>query len=711
MAKQVDSYAPCSCGSGEKLKFCCQKILAEMDDVYEALSRDRVAAARAALDKARPKAAGSKYSEAWVATMSAVLIGRDQGPGPALNELKPVLEKTPDFALAWIVASQLLLGSERLDEAMGALEQALGNLKIIPSPLVPLLGELAIAMNGRHEFLTSIYLATLAVSLAKDTASEELVDLWEQLRTEPRASLLLRTPPTLSMNVRGTPAGDKATAAFGRGQMRIAARHFRECAEVSQAADDWARLGIALCYAGLSREAIPALKKAAELEQDFERSVEFEALAQQLARDLTLPRQKGVNRTFDVGDFAALSHYFDADPRVQRTPVRGDDNSSIPAVSHWAVLSRPMPPADQPCSPESVPVVAARFSLFSVPEENSRKFLLYALVTPGIGEEKIIDDIVAGAKEWISPRERTEPEGYPLEVVSMIPEQILPDTLRPHEAINWLRACSDHLVENVWSRMPLSGLDGKTPLEAKDDPARRRALAAAILVLVTMPHSLKQFLDENDLRSRFGLPPVAEFETPRAGVNELSLAEARRWKLSSLSLEELNDALTRLMPLMAPTIIARYVVELASRPLDGNERLNAHLMAGRMLHQLSKSADALHHLAQARSLADSVNMPFEARIQFDLVDLKVHAEAGDLDRARELAHSFWNKYATKIPAARSSLAAQFTMLVGEGPWSSTLDLSTGMAAPETGGFTSSGLWTPDENPSADPAKKLWLPGS
>lgn len=711
MAKQVDAYAPCSCGSGEKLKFCCQKILADMDEVYEALSRDRTAAARTALDRAQAKAAGHKYSEAWVGTMRAVIDGREHGPAQALNDLKPILEKAPDFSLAWIVASQQLLAGERADEAMGALEQALGHLRVIPSPLVPLLADLAIAMNSRREYLASTYLATLAVSLSKEDVRDEVADLWNSALAEPRASLLVRSAPAISLAEIGHPAGEKAGHAFKRGQMRQAARLFREVAESRNTADDWSRVAVALCYAGLSRDAIPALHKAAELESDFERAVEREALAQQLQRDLLLPRLKGPTRSFDVTDVAGLSRVFDSHPRCRRVPLPPDTPQEMPAVSQWAILSGPLPESSEVKSPADLPVVVARLSLFAVPDESGQRLQLYAMGIPGAIDDAALDEILAAASASVTPRDRVESEGLCQEVMAVTPERLLPESLRPSEQNELLRRSTRQIAEEVWPHTPLAALDGKTPLEVRGDPSRKRALAAAILVFLSTPYVLDQFLDENELRDRFGLPPVTE-TVPSADVfASMSLAEVRRYRLSDLSIEQLSQLQVRLMPYSAQGLSLRVAVEVASRSQNDQAQLNAQLMAGRLLQSMGRLAESLPYIQRAHALADSVGMPFESRIQFDLIELKVYAEAGQADHARELTHAFWNKYASKIPNARRALGAQLTQLVGDGPWSSSLELPQTSVSPESGSFTASGLWTPDAAPEGEPAKKLWIPGT
>lgn len=711
MAKLVDAYAPCSCGSGEKMKFCCQKILADMDEVYEALSRDRTAAARTALERAKSRATGHKYSEAWVGTMLAVIDGREQGPTTALNDLKPILEKTPDFALAWIVASQQLLASERVDEAMGALEQALGHLKLIPSPLVPLLGELAIAMNHRREYLTSTCLATLAVSLSKEDVHDEVADLWNSALSEPRASLLVRTAPAVAIEAVGHPVGDKAVLAFKRGQMRQAARLFREVAESRNLADDWARVAIALCYAGLSRDAVPALRKAAELESDFERSVELEAIAQQLQRDLLLPRLKGPTRSFEVNDLAGLSNTFDGNPRCRRIPVPADDPQEMPVVSQWAILSGAAPEGGEVKSPADLPVVVARLSLFAVPEEGGQRFQLFAMGIPGAMDDAAFDEILSGVAAFVTPRDRVESEGLCQEVMAVTPERLLPESLRLSEQNELLRRSARQIAEEVWPNTPLAALDGKTPLEVRGDASQKRALAAAILVFLATPYVQNQFLDENELRERFGLPPVSEMVPSLSETAAMSLAEVRRYRLGDLSIEQLSQLQLRLMPYAVLTLTLRVAVEIASRPQDDSAQLNAQLMAGRLLHSLGRLSESLPYMQRAHALADSVGMPFESRIQFDLVELKIYAEAGRIDHARELTHAFWNKYAAKIPNARRALGAQFTQLVGDGPWSSSLELPQTAVSPETGSFTASGLWTPDAAPGGEPGKKLWIPGT
>ena len=49
----IEPYSPCPCGSGRKLKFCCQAILSEMERVLEFQQNNQPRMALAALDEGR----------------------------------------------------------------------------------------------------------------------------------------------------------------------------------------------------------------------------------------------------------------------------------------------------------------------------------------------------------------------------------------------------------------------------------------------------------------------------------------------------------------------------------------------------------------------------------------------------------------------------------------------------------------------------------
>jgi predicted Zn-dependent protease len=87
MSSAMDVYAPCPCGSGKKVKFCCGDALKEMDRVAR--------------------------------------LHENQQIDQALQALDRIAEKAPDAPIVAITRAQLLMEEQRFDEAEGVMREFL----------------------------------------------------------------------------------------------------------------------------------------------------------------------------------------------------------------------------------------------------------------------------------------------------------------------------------------------------------------------------------------------------------------------------------------------------------------------------------------------------------------------------------------------------------------------------------------------------------
>ena len=92
----VDPYALCPCGSGKKVKFCCQSILPEMEKVERLLENNQPRMAISTLEKLLPEHAGN----AWVATAQGWALLADHKHAEAKTALAQFLRKNPDHPSA-----------------------------------------------------------------------------------------------------------------------------------------------------------------------------------------------------------------------------------------------------------------------------------------------------------------------------------------------------------------------------------------------------------------------------------------------------------------------------------------------------------------------------------------------------------------------------------------------------------------------------------
>src|SRR4051794_25297055 len=97
----VDPYAPCPCGSGQKFKWCCQKVEAYAERAQKLFDGNQIEAALEALDEGLRKAPDN----AWLLTRKALI--KTQRGKPELA--KPLLEKVIRQQPAHLGAQELLV--------------------------------------------------------------------------------------------------------------------------------------------------------------------------------------------------------------------------------------------------------------------------------------------------------------------------------------------------------------------------------------------------------------------------------------------------------------------------------------------------------------------------------------------------------------------------------------------------------------------------
>ena len=106
---EIDPYALCPCGSGQKFKWCCQKVETYATKAERLLENGQVDAALAAYDEGLRKVPDNP----WLATRKALVLFRREMPEQAKPILERVIAKMPGHT-----------GACDLDSGLGALGRA-----------------------------------------------------------------------------------------------------------------------------------------------------------------------------------------------------------------------------------------------------------------------------------------------------------------------------------------------------------------------------------------------------------------------------------------------------------------------------------------------------------------------------------------------------------------------------------------------------------
>ncbi|MHC5545018.1 SEC-C domain-containing protein, partial [Singulisphaera rosea] len=122
----VDPYSSCPCGSGQKFKWCCQKVEALADRAQRLFDNGQAEAAIETLDEGLKK----ELDNPWLLTRKALYLIRQQAPDPAKDALRLVLRKIPAHLGASILLTRLVLETEGGEAGAAQFQQTITALPV-----------------------------------------------------------------------------------------------------------------------------------------------------------------------------------------------------------------------------------------------------------------------------------------------------------------------------------------------------------------------------------------------------------------------------------------------------------------------------------------------------------------------------------------------------------------------------------------------------
>ena len=349
MASKMDVYAPCPCGSGKKIKFCCQNALKEMDRIAR--------------------------------------LHESQQTDKALEAIDELAAEYPKAPIVPITRAQLLMEEERFDEAASTMREFLKENENSANGTG--LYALARFMDvGFQEARPDIHrafqvcaqsapeiIASLAAQIAEDVlmsssmAAREHLALALRLTREPqeRQALFQRLmqidgAQEIPYPMRGahqlepvdsTEETEKDLKTALRltmlGCWEIAAKLYTRAAD--HLGDNWAIWkNIALCRVWDTNHegAAEAFHKAAELAPNFDDGVECETLAQLLELPNVEEQVEIISTRFQLNSTSKVLTTLDEAPRLHRlVDQQPEPNQNPQVVARYLVLDREEPGKDE----------------------------------------------------------------------------------------------------------------------------------------------------------------------------------------------------------------------------------------------------------------------------------------------------------------------------------------------------------------------------
>jgi tetratricopeptide (TPR) repeat protein len=717
----VDSYAPCPCGSGKKVKFCCQAILPDMEKVERLLENNQPRMAIAALEKVLPTHAGN----AWVATAQGWALIADHRPADAKAALAQFLRKNPDHPSANALHALAAFQADGFPTAKKAIHRAFRrSFRAEPSIVSGLAASMAEALLSHGHVLASRQHYALALRYGDEedrkAAFSAMVDI--------DGDAVIPYPLRGVHNVPEFIGKPESHETIQKAHRLSAVGCWEEAAELLQQAVDqqpdsaegWQTLALFRAWDGNDKGAAEAFRKAANLLTNFENAVECETLAQLLEMTHAAAAGAGKTISYVVDSVSRLLTRLDEQPRCARLPAAALQMAGLSefVAAQYDILDRPAPAeaALGELTLESAPHIVGRAVILNETTEQgetkSQRVLLYTMrgsdpeAVKSLFQEATGDSIQAaeteipdnaGASFWDTGETAALREQF------YLPHNT-PIAARERVEQQW----QAHLINELWPSLRQKALEDRTPREAKGVTALRVPLAAAISVLDAFCDSRSRMLPVNEIRKQYDLPEMEPVSVAAdANVNLLSLMQLRRVNLKSLSDEQFRPLLRRVLlsrhNLHAYETLREYIEQrpqLQSEPRERDEVLQALVDICR---RNLRRDEAIRWAQQGQTFAKSSDRPFDLLLGWKMKELTLRLEDKTDPQGKALFDEVWTQFGSKLPALRDNLLRLAEYMGIEPPGQGVVIAESGIGA---GGVGMS--LEPAGAPTGE--KKLWLPG-
>ena len=712
----LDPYSVCPCGSGKKLKFCCQPFEAEMEKVERYQQGNQPRLALQSLDAVLKK----HPRNAWAVTARAEILLQNGQPGDAAETLEPLVSEQPDHRFALGLLAVASFAADGFDLAKPVIHRAFQRcLRDFPALTADLAMGIAGAMLSGGQYLSARAHLGLALRMAPDDSKVEIFRRLKDFDGNRNIPYPLRSVHELveftlvefTLVDEHKDQVHKAMILSSLGCWRSAARILLKLTEHhTESARLWYNLGLCRAWDGDESLAAEALHKAAKRESDRETAVEWETLAQLLDNNVTEDRIRLLTRKFETTSISRLLTVLDDSGRFSRIDLPDQEDSKGVPVGVYYVVDEPerlqQPP--QSITLDTVPNVWAQIIVFPADDEEPERVFIAG--QEGETFEAALKLFSDAAGDLAKPDENETEEDetgatIPRELALLMWRWHFPDKTplgirRRIEKEMWGR-----VTTTLWPEQPLSALEGKTPSQAADNPELTVALRGAVNVLDTHCDRSQYNLSIEELSRQLQIDPPATVHFD--GESSLTSLQLRRVDVKELDDEKLGMLLQRAVLIRHGGFLYDVLREVMARPgrLEKFDQQQVLITLADICREQGRQEESLEWIATGRELAKSEDNAFEKTLQWVVLELTVRLENSDDPEIMPLLRHINDYYFPKLPELRESITALAESCGVTPPWNADDAIAEVSSIQD-------GVWTPDKAASgaAPAAKKLWLPG-
>ncbi|GDX93149.1 protein disulfide-isomerase [Planctomycetia bacterium] len=711
----LDSYALCICGSGKKLKFCCQDVLPELSRA----STLRENQPEVALELLRTLQKRFPDKESVVRELMGVLLDlRRHNEAVAVGA--DFLKAHPDHPMMLLLVSELRLVREGFEATRRLLHRAFQiSSRQYPEKVAGLAYRVAMEMLQRGSILAGREHLALSLRLSRGETQQTVLSRLMSVEGDRNLPAMCRTTWSLLPI-----AGSDEVVLQDQRARKLCLLGCWEPASIlyNRLADQlptegavWFNLGLCQLWDGRDREGASSLHHAATLLTDAEQATDAEALAQMVDQLWSQERVYVVTARLQVRSVSELvSRLRDAKNVRFLKSHDHEDCEHFPGTDHVSevvLLQDPVGTTGLSALPESL----ADLDVFDVVDAEAAA--ASDISSPWIDvttSEALLERSLQFLREVLGDLIVTSAGAEVRERVSSEPPMLLPFELRhvrPDEmsSLEYRRLLGEGMSAGVevWLSQPLAVLGNRSPLEAAGVPELRRCLTAAVLVL----HDLLRRRDMDPAESvtfeRLQLPARAAF--PFDG--SVHLGAFNSLSLGRIDVDTASGNLRELGSRLGMMGYVRLAERCFDRLLEQNqfgdwtEAVSACQTRASLARVSNNLELACSMLDRARGLVTGPDA-FRIRLELDIRHLSYLLDDVRNPAVKSLLHRFRDQYLMKVPELRELLADQLTAV---GATDLLSELDGGLAG---GAGSGGGLWLPGSSAEAPAAGggQLWLPG-
>ena len=712
-----DRYAPCPGGTCKKIKFCCDDLFGELEQIQKMLDGEQRLACLEHVKQTEKKYPDRACLLAVKIMLEAALGNEDD----ARTTTDHFLKVHPSNPVALAERAIDLASQQKPVEAVSALQDAIAVLdKEIPTRVYDALGLVSQVLLASGMIVPARPHLIMQASLAGETDPRPL-SLLLRLNGAPDVPLILKEdrqlmkPPGKS---KWRKAGKEAYELATRGAWKKALAQFEAIAEENP--DEWAlwwNLAILRGWTADTTGAGQAWRKYATLDVPETFAIEAEAMAQLLTPPQDAPQLDVMLTEFTLKDHDIVQAALTADRRASAVPVDPSafaEDDSPPPIGVYYLIDRELPETGVGIAADQIPVVLGRLALFGRQTDREPRLELLATSGEQLDQAKQILTELLTDGAFTKEEEKVIGHDDPVQV-ALTTSWRFPDDTPPLDRENLLRAEQREGLLHRWTEMPLPELDGKTAREAAGDDAMRTRLEAAVLLLELADAASQGYLAPGELRTELGLAQLETLTAENTKLDRLSLVRMNQLDVSTLNDEELVETYRRAAVMAAGGAVRALATEVTQR-----ESLAKKVDQAEAFGILSRHAhgtdEALTFVAQAKAAAEAAE---QSPAPWLLAELSIRIERGEPNHLQQLLETLYTNHMQEPGVAKSvmELLARTGLIDPSGqpagmPGAMGDPMAPqGTAPPETAA-DSGGLWTPDGASDAPQEKsKLWTPDS